>query len=73
MSLPNPPETEPQPLFYDEFHPSVLAESFGDDVLKFDSFDECVDEFFSKIESQKLDMKQLNQVDFCFFKYMFFI
>ncbi|ODN03333.1 Nuclear export mediator factor NEMF [Orchesella cincta] len=50
------------PSFYDQFHPAVLVEDYDQEkVVKFDSFDIAVDEFFSKVESQKLDMKQLNQ------------
>lgn len=48
--------------FYDQFHPSVIIDDYDSSkVIPFESFDICVDEFFSKIESQKLDMKQLNQ------------
>lgn len=53
--------SQSEPVFYEEFHPLVIAE-FYEGVLKYDSFDEAVDEFFSKIESQKIDMKQINQV-----------
>jgi hypothetical protein len=49
-------------VFYDQFHPAIIAECFDDNVMKFESFDVTVDEFFSKVESQKLDMKQLTQV-----------
>jgi len=41
----------------------VLLKSFENEkILEFESFDEAVDDFFSKIESQKLDMRQLQQV-----------
>lgn len=58
-------ETKPtdSQSFYDQFHPSVIVGDFDPGkVIPFESFDVAVDEFFSKIESQKLDMKQLNQV-----------
>ena len=35
--------------------------------MEFESFDKSVDEFFSKLGSQKLDMKALQQVKFCSF------
>uniref|UniRef100_A0A7N8XT63 Ribosome quality control complex subunit NEMF n=1 Tax=Mastacembelus armatus TaxID=205130 RepID=A0A7N8XT63_9TELE len=46
---------------YDEFHPFLFAQHTKSPYLEFDSFDKAVDEFFSKIESQKIDMKALQQ------------
>jgi predicted ribosome quality control (RQC) complex YloA/Tae2 family protein len=58
-------ESGEEPIFYDQFHPSVLLKSFESErIFEFESFDEAVDDFFSKIESQKLDMKQLQQVKY---------
>ncbi|XP_073339133.1 ribosome quality control complex subunit NEMF [Pagrus major] len=48
-------------LTYDEFHPFLFAQHAKSPYLEFDSFDKAVDEFFSKMESQKIDMKALHQ------------
>uniref|UniRef100_A0A671V8Y2 Ribosome quality control complex subunit NEMF n=1 Tax=Sparus aurata TaxID=8175 RepID=A0A671V8Y2_SPAAU len=48
-------------LTYDEFHPFLFAQHAKNPYLEFDSFDKAVDEFFSKMESQKIDMKALHQ------------
>ncbi|KAM7376005.1 hypothetical protein PAMP_005758 [Pampus punctatissimus] len=48
-------------LTYDEFHPFLFAQHAKSPYLEFDSFDKAVDEFFSKLESQKIDMKALQQ------------
>ncbi|XP_053191485.1 ribosome quality control complex subunit NEMF-like [Scomber japonicus] len=48
-------------LTYDEFHPFLFAQHAQSAYLEFDTFDKAVDEFFSKIESQKIDMKALHQ------------
>ncbi|XP_008309314.1 ribosome quality control complex subunit NEMF [Cynoglossus semilaevis] len=48
-------------LTYDEFHPFLFAQHVKSHYLEFDSFDKAVDEFFSKMESQKIDMKALQQ------------
>ncbi|XP_067470744.1 ribosome quality control complex subunit NEMF-like isoform X2 [Thunnus thynnus] len=48
-------------LTYDEFHPFLFAQHVKSPYLEFDSFDKAVDEFFSKIESQRIDMKALQQ------------
>ncbi|XP_029982282.1 ribosome quality control complex subunit NEMF [Sphaeramia orbicularis] len=48
-------------LTYDEFHPFLFAQNAKSPYLEFDSFDKAVDEFFSKMESQKIDMKALQQ------------
>ncbi|KAF3701093.1 Nuclear export mediator factor Nemf Serologically defined colon cancer antigen 1 -like protein [Channa argus] len=48
-------------LTYDEFHPFLFAQHVKCPYLEFDTFDKAVDEFFSKMESQKIDMKALQQ------------
>ncbi|XP_060938222.1 ribosome quality control complex subunit NEMF-like isoform X2 [Limanda limanda] len=53
-----PPE---ELLTYDEFHPFLFAQHAKSPYLEFDTFDKAVDEFFSKMESQKIDMKALHQ------------
>lgn len=54
-------------ISYEEFHP-ILFNKYGDkssiSYLEFDSFDKAVDEFFSKLESQKLELKIAQQVTF---------
>uniref|UniRef100_A0A8D3C022 Ribosome quality control complex subunit NEMF n=1 Tax=Scophthalmus maximus TaxID=52904 RepID=A0A8D3C022_SCOMX len=47
-------------LTYDEFHPFLFAQH-ASPYLEFETFDKAVDEFFSKMESQKIDMKALQQ------------
>ncbi|XP_015244985.1 PREDICTED: nuclear export mediator factor NEMF [Cyprinodon variegatus] len=48
-------------LTYDEFHPFLFAQHTKSPHLEFDTFNKAVDEFFSKMESQKIDMKALQQ------------
>ncbi|XP_070776068.1 ribosome quality control complex subunit NEMF [Enoplosus armatus] len=48
-------------LTYDEFYPFLFAQHEKSPYLEFDTFDKAVDEFFSKMESQKIDMKALQQ------------
>uniref|UniRef100_A0A665WB33 Ribosome quality control complex subunit NEMF n=1 Tax=Echeneis naucrates TaxID=173247 RepID=A0A665WB33_ECHNA len=48
-------------LTYDEFHPFLFTQHSKSPYLEFDTFDKAVDEFFSKMESQKIDMKALQQ------------
>ncbi|KAK5886474.1 hypothetical protein CesoFtcFv8_017503 [Champsocephalus esox] len=48
-------------LTYDEFHPFLFAQHANSPYLEFDTFDKAVDEFFSKVESQRIDMKALQQ------------
>ncbi|XP_038162945.1 nuclear export mediator factor NEMF-like [Cyprinodon tularosa] len=48
-------------LTYDEFHPFLFAQHTESPHLEFDTFNKAVDEFFSKMESQKIDMKTLLQ------------
>ncbi|KAG7224129.1 hypothetical protein INR49_019864 [Caranx melampygus] len=48
-------------LTYDEFHPFLFAQHAKSPYVELDTFDKAVDEFFSKMESQKIDMKALQQ------------
>uniref|UniRef100_A0A1I7V9U2 Nuclear export mediator factor NEMF n=1 Tax=Loa loa TaxID=7209 RepID=A0A1I7V9U2_LOALO len=45
---------------YQEFHPFMFSQFSDMQTKHFDSFSECVDEFFSKLELQKADVKALN-------------
>uniref|UniRef100_UPI00358FD816 ribosome quality control complex subunit NEMF isoform X2 n=1 Tax=Myxine glutinosa TaxID=7769 RepID=UPI00358FD816 len=53
--------TSTELLTYDEFQPFLFAQHVHRPRLEFDSFDRAVDEFFSKMESQKIDLKALHQ------------
>nr|CAD7568436.1 unnamed protein product [Timema californicum] len=44
-----------------EFHPMVFLQHCNQPYKEFDSFDMAVDEFFSNLEGQKIDMKTLQQ------------
>ncbi|XP_072895740.1 ribosome quality control complex subunit NEMF [Hemitrygon akajei] len=48
-------------LIYEEFHPFLFAQHANNSCIEFDSFDKAVDEFYSKLESQKIDIKALQQ------------
>ncbi|XP_030834468.1 nuclear export mediator factor Nemf isoform X1 [Strongylocentrotus purpuratus] len=48
-------------LTYTEFHPFLFKQHESQPYLEFDTFDQAADEFFSKMESQKLDMKVIQQ------------
>ncbi|XP_059815277.1 ribosome quality control complex subunit NEMF-like isoform X2 [Hypanus sabinus] len=48
-------------LTYEEFHPFLFAQHANNSCVEFDSFDKAVDEFYSKLESQKIDIKALQQ------------
>lgn len=45
-----------------EFHPMVFEQHAVLAVREFPSFDMAVDEFFSSLESQKIDMRAIQQV-----------
>ncbi|VDN00887.1 unnamed protein product [Thelazia callipaeda] len=45
---------------YQEYHPFKFSQFNERQIKQFSSFSECVDEFFSKLESQKADLKALN-------------
>ncbi|XP_065832835.1 ribosome quality control complex subunit NEMF-like isoform X2 [Oscarella lobularis] len=48
-------------LTYEEFHPFLFRQHEGAPKLDFLTFENAVDDFFSKLGSQKLDMKALQQ------------
>ncbi|XP_064621193.1 ribosome quality control complex subunit NEMF-like [Lineus longissimus] len=48
-------------LTYHEFHPFKYKQHESFPCLEFETFNQAVDEFFSQIGSQKLDMKALQQ------------
>ncbi|XP_041132215.1 nuclear export mediator factor NEMF-like [Polyodon spathula] len=58
LDLDKPPE---ELLTYEEFHPFYFAQHSKSPCVEFDSFDKAVDEFYSKMESQKIDVKALHQ------------
>ena len=45
-------------VVYDAFVPIVYRQFADRECKEFDTFDDCVDEFFSKIESQKIELQQ---------------
>uniref|UniRef100_A0A4W3JBH5 Ribosome quality control complex subunit NEMF n=1 Tax=Callorhinchus milii TaxID=7868 RepID=A0A4W3JBH5_CALMI len=47
--------------YYEEFHPFLFAQNAKSLHVEFDSFNKAVDEFYSKQESQKIDIKALHQ------------
>lgn len=51
------PEKENFLLTNQEFHPFLYAQHETLPYLTFDSFDQSVDEFFSTLEGQKIDIK----------------
>ncbi|KAK6182203.1 hypothetical protein SNE40_009935 [Patella caerulea] len=59
---PNPKDGESEDLLtYEEFHPALFRQHEKKEVIELPSFDKACDEFFSKVESQRLDMKALQQ------------
>ncbi|KAG0171134.1 hypothetical protein DFQ28_003900 [Apophysomyces sp. BC1034] len=46
---------------YDEFHPFLYKQHASREYKEFETFDSAVDEFFSAIEAQKLELKARNQ------------
>ncbi|ROL51281.1 Nuclear export mediator factor Nemf [Anabarilius grahami] len=56
-----PDQSEEELLMYEEFHPFLFCQHAKSRYVEFESFNKAVDEFFSKMESQKLDMKALQQ------------
>lgn len=57
----SPDEAEEELLTYEEFHPFLFCQHEKSCHVEFESFNKAVDEFFSKMESQKLDVKALQQ------------
>lgn len=57
------PSGESQEFFTNqEFHPILYKQHEGQPFVELPSFNQAVDEFFSKMESQKLDLKVVQQV-----------
>ncbi|XP_015281094.1 PREDICTED: nuclear export mediator factor NEMF [Gekko japonicus] len=56
---PNKPTEEI--LTYEEFHPFLFLQHSKCPYVEFESFNKAVDEFYSKLESQKIDLKALHQ------------
>ncbi|XP_062324642.1 ribosome quality control complex subunit NEMF-like [Osmerus eperlanus] len=56
-----PDQPNEELLTYEEFHPFLFTQNAKSHYVEFDSFDKAVDEFYSKMESQKLDVKALHQ------------
>ncbi|XP_050988498.1 ribosome quality control complex subunit NEMF [Labeo rohita] len=56
-----PDKSDEDLLTYEEFHPFLFCQHEKSRFVEFESFNKAVDEFFSKMESQKLDMKALQQ------------
>ncbi|XP_062502377.1 ribosome quality control complex subunit NEMF-like isoform X2 [Corticium candelabrum] len=48
-------------LIYEEFHPMLFSQHEAKPHIEFETFNQAVDNFFSEIGGQKLDMKQLQQ------------
>lgn len=48
-------------LTYDEFHPRLFKQHAEKPFQEYNSFNQAVDEFFSKLEGQKMDMKTVQQ------------
>ncbi|NXG50508.1 NEMF factor, partial [Psilopogon haemacephalus] len=46
---------------YEEFHPFLFSQHSKCPHLEFDSFNKAADEFYSKLEGQKIDLKALQQ------------
>uniref|UniRef100_F7DW96 Ribosome quality control complex subunit NEMF n=1 Tax=Xenopus tropicalis TaxID=8364 RepID=F7DW96_XENTR len=45
----------------EEFHPFLFAQHCNNTYIELDSFNKAVDEFFSKMEGQRIDLKALQQ------------
>ncbi|XP_069493509.1 ribosome quality control complex subunit NEMF isoform X2 [Ambystoma mexicanum] len=48
-------------LTYEEFHPFLFAQHSRCPHVEFETFNKAVDEFYSKLEGQKIDLKALHQ------------
>ncbi|XP_020860442.1 ribosome quality control complex subunit NEMF isoform X1 [Phascolarctos cinereus] len=56
------PDKQSEDIFtYEEFHPFLFSQHSSSPYIKFESFDKAVDEFYSKLEGQKIDLKALQQ------------
>lgn len=56
------PSSEDYFLSNQEFHPTVFLQMRGQPIKEFDTFDQAIDEFYSSQESQKIDLKAIQQV-----------
>lgn len=45
-----------------EFHPMIFSQHKDRPFIEYESFDRAVDEFFSNLEGQKIDIKGVQQV-----------
>ena len=52
----------PELVTNQEFHPMLYKQHEDQPFLELPGFNQAVDEFFSKLESQKLDLKVVHQV-----------
>ncbi|KAG9067934.1 hypothetical protein KI688_011525 [Linnemannia hyalina] len=60
----NPDDPDEKELVtYDEFHPYLFAQHESLTFKEYESFDAAVDEFFSAVESQRLEVKKRAQED----------
>ncbi|KAF9550895.1 hypothetical protein EC957_011442 [Mortierella hygrophila] len=60
----NPDDPDEKELVtYDEFHPYLFAQHESLTFKEYESFDAAVDEFFSAVESQRLEVKKRSQED----------
>lgn len=48
-------------LTYDEFHPMLFRQYEKKKYLEFETFNKAVDQFYSQVESQKIELKTLQQ------------
>ncbi|XP_028677833.2 ribosome quality control complex subunit NEMF-like isoform X1 [Erpetoichthys calabaricus] len=56
------PDKPPEELLtFEEFHPFCFCQFSKSPFVEFESFNKAVDEFYSKMESQKIDIKTLQQ------------
>ncbi|KAM6273504.1 ribosome quality control complex subunit NEMF [Porphyrio hochstetteri] len=56
------PEKPAEDIYtYEEFHPFLFSQHSKCPYLEFDSFNKAADEFYSKLEGQKIDLKALQQ------------
>ncbi|KAF9584764.1 hypothetical protein BGW38_005269 [Lunasporangiospora selenospora] len=55
--------TEKELVTYDEFHPYLFSQHEKKEFKEYESFDAAVDEFFSAVEGQRLEVKRRAQED----------
>lgn len=61
-------DKEQQAKFYEEFSPLILNQCINGDFLKLATFDDAMDEFFSKVEGQRAEQQRKAQEDSAFQK-----